>query len=78
MTLSGRLVTAASFVIEIDEVFDDRITSGRQSLSRSRKSSDLISNALARRLNHEVAPRQPHPVHRRRNARHSLITSIRL
>ena len=44
MTCSGRLVIAASFVIEIEDVFDARITSGRQMRSRSRKSSDLISN----------------------------------
>ena len=44
MTFSGRLVTAASLVIEIEEVFDARIISGRVSRSRSRKISVLISN----------------------------------
>ena len=34
----------------------------------------LDLDALARRLDHEVAPRQPHPIHRRRNARHSAAS----
>src|SRR5260370_37819266 len=44
MTLWGRLVSAPSLVIEIEEVFEARITSGRASRSRSRKISALISN----------------------------------
>ena len=44
ITLSGRLVRAAIFVIEIDEVFEARMTSGFRMRSRSRKISDLISN----------------------------------
>ncbi len=44
MTLSGRLVNAPSLVMEMDEVFEARITSGRASRSRSRKISVLISN----------------------------------
>ena len=41
---AGRFVTAASRVIEIDEVFDARRTSVRQMRSRSRKISALTSN----------------------------------
>ena len=44
MTLSGRLVSAPSLVIDIEEVFEARIVSGRVSRSRSRKISALISN----------------------------------
>ena len=44
ITLSGRLLSAPSFVIEIEEVFEARMTSGRQMRSRSRNSSALISN----------------------------------
>ena len=35
MTLSGRLVIAASLVIEMEEMFDERMTSGRHIASRS-------------------------------------------
>jgi hypothetical protein len=40
-TLSGRLVAAPSSVIEIDEVFDERITSGRVIVSRLANSARL-------------------------------------
>src|ERR1051326_6194162 len=44
ITLSGGLVSAASFVMEIDEVLEARMTSGFRSESSSRKISALISN----------------------------------
>ena len=44
ITFSGRLVSAPSLVMEIDEVFEASMTSGRASRSRSRKISALISN----------------------------------
>ena len=44
ITFSGRLVSAASLVIEMDDVFEARIISGRVTRSRSRKISVLISN----------------------------------
>src|SRR5437870_9929205 len=44
ITLSARFVRAASLVIEIDDVLEARMISGRQRRSRSRNSSALISN----------------------------------
>ncbi len=55
ITLSGRLVSAASLVIEMDEVFDDRITSGPAHRVQVAKELRLDLEALARRLDDEVA-----------------------
>ena len=76
MTLSARLVTAASFVIEIDDVFDDRITSGRHSLSKIAEQFRLDLEALAGRLDDEVARRQPHPIHSRGDPRNRRIARL--
>ena len=42
-TLSGRLVAAPRSVMEMDEVFDARITSGRVTASRLVKSARFVS-----------------------------------
>ncbi len=65
ITRSGREVTEASLVIEIEEVFDARIAPAGSALSMPRKMAELDLEVLRRGLDREVAPWRGRPRPRR-------------
>ena len=68
MTFSGRFVSAAILVIEIEEVLVARMISGRHMRSRSRNNLRLDLKLLRRRLDHEVNRRECFTIRRCANA----------